>query len=288
MLSVEETGGIVSIITQVIICSLVGGVLSLVGGLLLAMNKHHARLAEYATAFAAGALLIAAFLDLLPEALEDEPNASLVLISTLFGLIVFFMLEGALKWFHSHKTSTRQSSKEVAPMVPMIIIGDTIHNFIDGVAIASGFLISPLSGIVVTLAVTAHEVPQEIGDFGVMLNSGMKRSKVILINGLSALATTVSAIIFYIIGESVEISFAPLLGLVAGFFIYIALSDIIPTIHREKSKLVALKKSLVLLMGAVLVGVAIVALHDVAHEHHHHTDAVCEEEEHEHHDITEE
>ncbi|MDR2063294.1 MAG: ZIP family metal transporter [Candidatus Nomurabacteria bacterium] len=274
------------VIAQVVICSLVGGVLSLVGGLVLAMSNHRARLAEYATAFAAGALLTAAFLDLLPEALEKEADVRLVLMSAFLGLILFFILEGALKWFHSHKTSTRKPAKGVAPMVPMIIIGDTIHNFIDGVAIASGFLISPLSGIVVTLAVTAHEVPQEIGDFGVMLNSGMKRRKVIMVNAASALATTVSAVVFYMIGEAAEISFAPLLGLVAGFFIYIALSDIIPTIHREKNKLVAFKKSLVLLTGVLLVGVAVVTLHDVAHKHggHRHIESeVCDgEHNHEH------
>jgi zinc and cadmium transporter len=277
-------------ISLVVICSLIGGALSLVGGVALALNKRHARLAEYATAFAAGALLTAAFVDLLPEALE-EGETKLVLMSALLGLIVFFVLEGALKWFHSHKTSASISRSDQAskPMVLMLIVGDTIHNFIDGIAIASGFLISPLSGIVVTLAVTAHEVPQEIGDFGVMLNSGMKRRKVMMINLLSSLATTVSAVGFYVVGEAVEISFAPLLGVVAGFFIYIALSDIVPTIHREKTKLVALKKSVVLIFGALLVGAAIVTLHGVVDEysgHEHGAEGLeCHEHDHGHDDV---
>jgi zinc and cadmium transporter len=263
----------------VIICSLIGGVLSLIGGVILIAVKKGQRFAVYATAFAAGALLAAAFVDLLPEALEDnEPRT--ILISTMIGLVFFFLLEGAINWFHRHS----HNQEKIEPIVPMIVLGDTIHNFIDGIAIAAGFLISPVSGIIVTLAVAAHEIPQEIGDFGVLLHHGIKKPKVILINVLSALASTVSAIIFYALGTTTDISIAPLLGVVAGFFIYIAATDIIPTIHQEKVKKEIVKKSICLLAGLLLVSFTIVTLHAVTDEysghHHDHEDhALCEEDE---------
>lgn len=247
----------------VIICSLVGGVFSLIGGILLAANKRRASLAEYASAFAAGALLAAAFIDLLPEALEEGGDAHFVLISALAGLVFFFILEGVLGWATKRRKISK--NKSLDPVVPMIIIGDTIHNFVDGVAIAAAFLISPISGVIVTAAVAAHEIPQEIGDFGILIKKGISRNKTILINILSALATTVSAIIFYILGTDTEISFAPILAAVAGFFIYIAVRDIIPSIHSDESKGAILKKSILLLVGILLVGGIIIALHDVAH-----------------------
>lgn len=258
------------IILQVIICSLIGGIFSLLGGIALSMSRRRARLADYATAFAAGALLAAAFIDLLPEALESTTDTPLILISTLIGMLIFFALEGALNWFHRHAYSPAEK-KSSHPIVPMLIIGDTIHNFIDGIAIASGFLISPTSGIIVTFAIAAHEIPQEIGDFGVMLSSGLKRRKVILINIASAFATTISAVIFYLLGTASEISFAPLLAIVAGFFIYIAMSDIIPTIHREKQKSTVIKKSLTLFFAIILVATAITTLHQISHEYSGHT-----------------
>jgi zinc and cadmium transporter len=247
-----------SILVQVIICSLIGGLLSLVGGVLLLANKRRVKLAEYATAFAAGALLAAAFADLLPEAIEEgEPQQ--VLLFGLVGFLVFFLFESSVNWFHSHRHNTE--SKTIDPVVPMIIIGDTVHNFIDGIAIAAGFLASPLTGVIVTLAVAAHEIPQEIGDFGLLLHRGVKRAKVLLLNILSALATTVAAVVFYLLGEAIKVSFAPLLGLVAGFFIYIAASDIIPSIRQGKNHRTAAVNSAILIAAVLLVYILVRLLH---------------------------
>lgn len=246
------------ILLQVIICSLVGGIFSLIGGIALVMSKKSKSLASYATAFAAGALLAAAFMDLLPEAIESgDPH--IVLFFVMVGLIFFFLLEGILHWFHGH---TDDESK-TKPVATMIIIGDAIHNFIDGVAIAAGFLVSPASGIIVTIVIVLHEIPQEIGDFGVLLHNGVEKSKVIVLNILSALASVVAAITFYIIGNSIKVDFSPLLGVVAGFFIYIASTDIIPTIHKEKDTSRTIKKSLWLVIGAAVVSVTIVSIHSV-------------------------
>jgi zinc and cadmium transporter len=249
------------IVMQVLICALAGGLLSLIGGLILLASKKRVRAAEYATAFAAGALLAAALIDMLPEALEDS-SAHLVTAFVLAGIIVFFLLELFLNWFHRHSSHGKSSTD---PVVPMLIFGDVIHNFIDGIAIAAAFLISPTSGIIVTLAVAAHEIPQEVGHFGLLLHKGVSRKKVLIINVLSTLATVVSAVTFFTIGNKLDISLSPLLGLVAGFFIYIAVSDIIPSIHSDRSQKTKIKKAITLLAGIVIVWLAIVSLHSIAH-----------------------
>ncbi|MDR0398157.1 MAG: ZIP family metal transporter [Candidatus Nomurabacteria bacterium] len=275
------------IFLQVLFCSLIGGAFSLVGGIILAFTNKGRSFATYATAFAAGALLAAAFVDMLPEALEGSDDPHPILLYAMGGLVFFFLLEGTINWFHNHSHKVRKTH----PVVPMIVLGDTIHNFIDGVAIAAGFLISPASGIIVTLAVAVHELPQEIGDFAIMLDKGVKRSKVLLLNILSSLATTVAAVIFFVIGSNVDISLAPLIAVVAGFFIYIAATDIIPTIHQDEQKKEVLKKSALLVLGLVLVSFMITQLHSVIdehsgheHEHSHSHAETCLEDEHEEHD----
>jgi zinc and cadmium transporter len=269
------------IIVQLVFCSLVGGVFSLIGGVLLTINRRAHNFAGYATAFAAGALLAAAFVDLLPEAME-QAEPTLTLIFTMIGLIVFFFLEAGLNWFHSHAhededghdhdhsseyneeasaTGATEAANRVEPIIPMIILGGTLHHIIDGVAIAAGFLISPTSGIVVTLAIAAHEIPHRLGDFGIMLHNGLSKTKTIVINLATAMSATVSAVVFYLLGNLAEGIMAPLLGVVAGFFIYIAATDIIPTIHKERNRLMVLKKSLWLIGGVVVVSAAILVLH---------------------------
>lgn len=242
---------------EVIFFSLIGGVFSLIGGVLLLYRKKTADiLAEYATPFAAGALLAAAFLDLLKEGVEHGEGET-VLQWALGGLLFFFLLESLLTWFrHHHEHNDKgKNDKHVDPTVGLVVIGDTVHNFIDGAAIAAAFLVSVPTGIVTTMAVAAHEIPQEIGDFGLMLKKGMSRSHVLLVNILSALATTVAAILFFQIGRENESLILALLGLTAGFFIYIAVSDIIPAIHDSKNRRSLNIKSLLLILGVVLVGV---------------------------------
>lgn len=250
---------------QVIFFSLIGGLFSLVGGMLLFRNKTTAKgIAKYATPFAAGVLLAAAFGDLLPESLHGQEPRDILLV-TLLGLLSFFLLERYLRFFHHHHEhgGSRTSS-------PLIIIGDTLHNAIDGVAIGAAFLISPSTGIVAAIAVAAHEIPQEIGDFGLLIKNGMKRSKVILVNALSALATTVTAVVTYAIGDG-ESSLIPyLLALTAGFFIYIAASDIIPEIHEKLEKGKRDIRPWLLVLGALLMLVISPLAHDyidAGHEH---------------------
>lgn len=243
----------------VIVFSLLGGVVSLVGGILLLSRESSAKaLAKYATPFAAGALLAAVFLDLLKEGVHAGQTDT-VLLSTLIGVLAFFIAERFLHWFHHHH---QDDDKHTDASVSLIIIGDTLHNALDGVAIAAAFLISVPTGIVTTLAVAAHEIPQEIGDFGLLLHKGVLRRKVLLVNLFSAFATTIMAIATYQLGSIDNWPIGGLLGLSAGFLLYIAASDIIPAIHENSNKQRLFDwQSLMLLIGAAVVGMAINLTH---------------------------
>lgn len=242
----------------VIFFSLIGGVFSLIGGFLLLANKRKtAQLVSYVTPFAAGALLAAAFADLLTEA-SHEGNIETALRATMIGIVAFFLLERFVHWFHHHH-GNEKTKKDAT--VPLIIIGDTLHNFIDGIAIAAAFLIDVPTGIVTTFAVAAHEIPQEVGDFALLLKKGMSRSSVIKFNILSALATTIAAVGFYSFGKSVELPTDVILGLVAGFFIYIAVSDILPSIHKHEAHRLAGLQTFMLILGIVVVTVVSSVLH---------------------------
>lgn len=262
-----------SSLIQVIFYSLVGGVFSLIGGIILiASEKRAQKLANLATPFAAGALLSAAFIDILPEAAHSG-EIKTALIFTVVGILIFFILERFLRWFHHHRN---QNDNSADPTALLIITGDAIHNFIDGIAIAAGFLVSPSTGIVVTLAVAVHEIPQEIGDFGLLLHKGMKRSNVVIANVFSALATTVAAIIFFNVGQSVELPLDIVLGIVAGFFIYIAVSDIIPDIHKKEGKSFAGIQTLMLIIGVIVVGFSTSYLHQFIDQdsHNHENESI--------------
>ncbi|HSH18384.1 MAG TPA: ZIP family metal transporter [Candidatus Saccharimonadales bacterium] len=250
---------------HVIFYSLIGGLFSLIGGLLLLSRRRTADLlAEYATPLAAGALIAAVFLDLLKDGLE-EAVPSTVLLAAMIGIIVFFYAERFLHWFHHH-----HQDEDTDPAVGLIVTGDILHNALDGIAIAAAFLVSVPTGIVTTVAVAAHEIPQEIGDFGLLLSKGLSRAKVLLVNAVSALATTVAAVVTFWLGSAEKLPVGALLGLSAGFLLYIALSDIIPTIHDRtpKHKLFDIRP-LLLLAGVIFVGVSVQLAHryiDVGHD----------------------
>jgi zinc and cadmium transporter len=242
-----------------------GSLLSLIGGIYLLYGGRGARtLQRLAVPFAAGALLAAAFLDLLPEAVEHgEPDV--VLRYALGGLVFFFVLERSLSWFHhhhDHEHGTKGGLKR--RNTGLIIIGDTLHNFIDGLAIGAAFLVDPAIGLITTAAIAAHEIPQEIGDFGLLLSKGMAKRRVLLVNLLSTAATVIGAVMVFGFGGELGISESLLLAVTAGFFIYIATSDIIPTIHAEPERRWANIQTLVLIAGIVLVGTAAYIVHGLS------------------------
>lgn len=261
---------------HIIIFSLLGGVFSLLGGVILLSKKAWAdRLAMYATPFAAGALLAAVFLDLLHEGIEKAVPYT-VLLSALIGMIVFFFAERFLRWFHHHHND---GDKHTDATAGLVIAGDTLHNALDGIAIAASFLVSVPTGIITTIAVAAHEIPQEIGDFGLLLKKGLSRKKVLLVNVLSALATLVFALVTFWLGNETDLPLGVLLGISAGFLLYIAASDVIPSIHDEtpENKLFDVRP-LLLVLGAVLVGITINLAHSYIDAEHAHDEPIHIEE----------
>ena len=249
------------LLLYIIIFSLIGGVLSLSLASLLLVNKKVAqKLANYGMPFAAGALLAAVFLDLMVEGAELG-DAEALFMSALVGILLFYFAERFIRWFHHHHQHEKSD-----PAVPLLIAGDTVHNILDGVAIAAAFLVSIPTGIITTLAVAAHEIPQEIGEFGALLNKGMRRRNVILLNVLSSLVATAAAVLTYFLGQSETLPLGVIFGLSAGFLLYVALSDIIPTLHENHNKKKLFDWQPVLLLGGVaVVGVATHLTHQFLH-----------------------
>lgn len=248
---------------DVVFWALIGSLFSIAGGLVLIFNKRLANsFGHYAAPFAAGALLGAAFFDLLPEAIEVNAEGA-AFRWTVAGIVGFFLLEHYLHWFHHHHDhDDEMNKKRTKPTVALIIVGDTLHNAIDGIAIGAAFIISPATGIVTAIAVAAHEIPQEIGDFGILLKSGMDRMRVLAWNVFSALATVVTAVITFFLGSNASLPTGAILGLSAGFFIYIATSDLIPTIHEEAKGKFAKLPALLIILGILVVAVVTNIAHD--------------------------
>ncbi len=243
-----------------IITILLGSALSFIGGLLLLRAKKKRELAILLTLpFGAGALLAAAFFDLLPEAFElGEPRE--LLIWALFGFTFFFVLERSASWFHHHHEHAHEpKTHQNAQQRRLIIIGDIMHNAIDGLAIGAAFLVSIPTGIITALAVSAHEIPKELGTFALLLSRGWSNKTVLLANLATALATVVTALIVYYLGTDVHLPVGPLLALTAGFFIYVAASDIIPDIHEQPRRMGTIQAAM-LVGGIVLVGTIITLL----------------------------
>lgn len=233
------------ILAYILFFTFLGSIVSLLGGVMLLLKEKFAsKISHFLAAFAAGTLLGTAFFDLLPESLEGGGEID-IFWWTLIGILAFFLLE---RFIHHHHDDPENKN-----MVPLIVVGDSIHNFVDGMAIAATFLISIPLGIVTSFAVAAHEIPQEIADFGLMLHKGVKRSKVLKINFLSALFAMAGALLTYLAKDALEGLLPIFLSLTAGFFIYIAASDLIPEIHHEDKRVIALTETLLLLLGVLVI-----------------------------------
>ncbi|QQS18512.1 ZIP family metal transporter [Candidatus Saccharibacteria bacterium] len=268
---------------HIIFFSLIGGLFSLlVGALLVSRERTALALAKYATPFAAGALIGAVFFDLLSEGVEESPVRTLM-VSTVVGIVLFYLMERFIHWFHHHhrEDEGKHVSKHHDSSLPLIIAGDTVHNALDGVAIAASFLISVPTGIVTTIAVAAHEIPQEIGDFGLMLHKGLSRGRALLVNALSALATTVMAVLTFAIGSTEKLPMGILIGLSAGFLLYIAMSDIIPELHKhDKGGKFVDWQPLLLIGGIVTVLFAVQIAHKYIDAGHVHEETASEHAQH--------
>lgn len=244
--------------------ALAGSMVSLVGGLvLMKLNKKRTGFVRYAMPFGAGALVATALLGLLPEAVEGA-GVHVAAWGILGGFLTFFVLERLLGWFHHHHHDNIHEARDKTH-TNLVIIGDTLHNAIDGVALGAAFLVNPAAGIATAVAVAAHEIPQEVGDFGILLGKGMKPRKVVLVNVLSALATVVTAMATYLLGNAAGLNPAPMLAVAAGLFIYVAAADIIPDIHEKPRREGNVQAAMLLLGVAVLAGVIAATPH--SHDH---------------------
>ena len=199
--------------------------------------------------FAVGALFGDAFIHLLPEAFEKIEDGFIASVLVIAGIIIFFVLEKFLRWRHCHVVQGHYH-----PVATMNLVGDGVHNFIDGIIIASSFMVSLPLGITSTIAVFLHEIPQELGDFGVLVHSGMPIKKIIMFNFLSALMAVFGAGLVLLLGNLIDGYFIYALPLTAGGFIYIAGSDLVPELHHETKA----KTSLVQ-FGLIILGILVMS-----------------------------
>jgi len=217
-------------LTYIILATVVVSFLSFVGIFTLSLKAQMLnKILLILVGLSAGTLMGGAFLHLLPEATEDNTGLD-VFIYVLVGFIIFFIIEKVLHWRHCHKGEC-----EIHTFTYMNLIGDSIHNFIDGLIMAASFVVSIPLGITTTIAISSHEIPQEIGDFGVLIYGGFSKKKALLLNFLVALTAVLGGLIGYFISNLIENATLFFLPFAAGGFIYIAATDLIPEIKKELS-----------------------------------------------------
>ena len=213
---------------------LIVSLLSLVGAFVLAVKRNNLnRLTIFLVSLSAGTLLGDSFLHLIPEAVEKN-NGTTTWLWLLAGVLFFFILEKVIHWRHCHLPTTEDHPH---PFGLMNLVGDGLHNFLDGIIIAGSFLVDVNLGIATTIAVIAHEIPQEVSDFGVLIHAGFSRLKALLLNLLSASLAILGALLALIIGGRMDNFTSFIIPFTAGTFIYIATSDLFPELKKDCTKL---------------------------------------------------
>lgn len=219
---------------------------------------------------AVGALLGDAFIHLIPESFAEGTNPLTVSLSIVAGVLAFFVIEKVLHWHHHQGIEDMEHATK--PVGKLVLLSDSFHNFIDGIIIGASYMVSPEVGIATTIAVILHEIPQEIGDFGVLIHAGYSRMKALWYNFVSALFAVLGAIVVFVLGESIQGFVALMVPIAAGGFIYIALSDLIPELHNQEDK--SARHGLIQFFW-IVIGVLLMVLiasaegRDHAHGHDH-------------------
>ena len=206
----------------------------------------------YFVSFSAGALFGDVFIHLLPEVVEEHGFGLNIGIGVLVGIVLFFILEKFVHWQHCH---VPEEKGHVHPFTYSILVGDALHNFIDGLIIGASYLVSVPAGVATTLAVALHEIPQEIGDFGVLIHGGFSKGKALMLNFLSALTAVLGVIVALALSGMIESISLILVPIAAGGFIYIAGSDLIPELHKHSEKFgESLGHLIVFILGILVMG----------------------------------
>lgn len=259
-----------SVLLWIVIFSLIGGILSVAGAALVALNARITAI-PMLISYAIGAMLGAVFLEILPEAIKIASNVQTMTATVLFGILLFFTLEKLVIWRHCHgdhcevhAIHTEEECPETHPHTTkykpvsakpplmnlhaashhthahdhgrsgmMVMIGDTFHNFVDGILIASAFMVDVKVGIVTAIAIIAHEIPQEVGDFLILLHSGYSKKQAFIFNLVSSFATVVGGAIAYFALSHVQGWIPTILGLAASSMLYVAVADLIPSLHKR-------------------------------------------------------
>jgi zinc and cadmium transporter len=226
----------ISTLTWIILVSLLGGAISVISAAFFALNTRSSWI-PMLISYAIGALLGAVFLEILPHAFEAAESIESMAVTILLGILLFFVLEKLVLWRHCHgdecEAHMHAETHDHGRSGLMIIVGDTFHNFVDGILIAAAFMVDINLGLVTALAIITHEIPQEVGDFLILLHSGYSKRQALLFNLLSSMATVAGGLLAYFALQTVQGWVPTILGLAAASMIYVAVADLIPGLHKR-------------------------------------------------------
>ena len=246
----------------IIVASISGGVLSVMCAAAFALNPRAQRYLNAMVSYAIGAMLGAVFLDILPEAIRLTPDVATLSGTVLFGILLFFILEKLVLWRHchhehceGHELLASEHGHDHGRSGLMITVGDTFHNFVDGVIIAAAFLTDWHLGLVTALAIIAHEIPQEVGDFAILLHSGYSKPKAFQLNIISSFASVAGGVLGYFTLQTMQTWTPTLLALAAASLTYVSVADLIPGLHKRAELRDTLEQ-----VGLIALGVATVGL----------------------------
>ncbi|MDP2835001.1 MAG: ZIP family metal transporter [Pseudomonadota bacterium] len=261
-----------SLLAAILLASTAGGVLSVL--LATVALRMKAEWVPVMVSYSIGALLGAAFLEILPHALEHADNMEALSGTVLGGILGFFILEKLVLWRHCHTEHCEAHGASAFAPPPqhdhgrsglMITVGDTVHNFVDGVMIAAAFLVDFKLGVVTAFAIAAHEVPQELGDFLILLHSGYSKTQAILLNLLSSLAMLVGALLGYFLLAELQWALPYMLAIAASGMIYVAVADLIPGLHKRVELIHTGQQALLIGLGIFTVWSAGTLAHEWMH-----------------------
>ena len=241
----------------ILAATVAGGVLSLLAAAALALNARAAWV-QVLISYAVGALLGAAFLELLPEAFQMGVSIEKMTATVLGGILLFFVLEKLVLWRHCHLEQCEahdppQAQHDHGRSGMMIMIGDTFHNFVDGVLIAAAFLANHELGVVTAVAIIAHEIPQEVGDFLILLHSGYSKARALLFNLLSSAAMVAGGVLAYFALQTLQEWVPYLLALAAASMLYVSVADLIPGLHRRPELQATLQQVVLIVLGVATI-----------------------------------